>query len=288
MRQLADYVIARHYPDAKETDNPALSLLTQIIARQAALIPKWLHLGFIHGVMNTDNMSVSGETIDFGPCAFMDGYDPATVFSSIDVDGRYAYGNQSNIAIWNLSRLAEALLPLLAEDKKDAIDMANQALSDFVPLFNHAYEQGMRRKIGLTTEQEDDAALLQDLTSLMRASHADFTLTFRYLDQAKGREQFEDKDAFNAWKTRWTQRLESEGSSPELSQAARNAVNPARIPRNHQIEALIKAAVDHADFQPFRQMHRALEQPFIDNTDFAAYEVPPLPEERVTETFCGT
>jgi uncharacterized protein YdiU (UPF0061 family) len=288
VRQLADYVIDRHYPDAKSAETPYLALLHGVISRQAALIPKWLLVGFIHGVMNTDNMSVVGETIDFGPCAFMDAYDPSTVFSSIDMDGRYSYRNQSNIAIWNLSRFAETLLPLLAEDKAAAIELANSALNEFAPQFNVAYEQGFRQKLGLTTKRDEDEALVQDLKTLMRTDQADFTLTFRYLGEDRARDLFNDLAGYDEWIHRWEQRLALEGSSQELSKASRNLVNPAIIPRNHQIEALIKAAVDDNDFGPFRRMHQALSSPYESRPDFAAYEVPPLPEERVTETFCGT
>ena len=251
MRLLADHVIARHYPQAAETDRPYRVLLEQVILRQADLVARWLLVGFIHGVMNTDNMSIAGETIDYGPCAFMDAYDPATVFSSIDHTGRYAYANQPGIALWNLTRLAETLLPLLADDQDRAITEAQEALSAFAPRFEAAFHAGLRRKLGLFTERDEDLALAQDLLNAMAANHADFTLTFRRLSEAAAdpagdepvRRLFDDPQAFDAWAVRWRQRLGEEPQDGEARRAAMQAVNPAFIPRNHRVEAMIQAAV---------------------------------------------
>ena len=288
VRQLADYVIDRHAPEARATANPYLGLLEWMIGRQSALIARWLLIGFIHGVMNTDNMSVVGETIDFGPCAFMDAYDPQTVFSSIDVGGRYAYGNQSRIALWNLSRLAECLLPLLAADEDQAIALANQAMADYADRFNAAYADGMRQKLGLHQPHDDDLKLATDLLSIMAASHADFTLTFRRLGEDRAVELFTDPGDFLDWRHRWHRRLGLEGATAQSRQPAMNRVNPALIPRNHRIEEVIEAAVEDQDFDPFHHLHQALRTPFEDKPEFAHFQSPPRPEERVLQTFCGT
>jgi len=285
LRLLADYSIARHYPDAAGAENPYRAFLDAVIARQADLVARWLLIGFIHGVMNTDNCSIAGETIDYGPCAFMDAYDPATVFSSIDHHGRYAYGNQPRIVLWNLARLRECLLPLLGENE----DAGTDALEAFPPRFHAAYFGGLRRKIGLRTDQEGDDTLTQDLLKLMAADGADFTLTFRGLcDAAEGnaavRALFKDTAAFDAWLDRWHARLEAE-TAPA---AAMRAINPAFIPRNHLVEAALTAAVERADFQPFEALLAVLSRPFEDNPALERYTRPPLEEERVLQTFCGT
>jgi uncharacterized protein YdiU (UPF0061 family) len=296
LRVLADHVIARHYPEAAQSDGPYRALLEGVIARQADLVARWLLVGFIHGVMNTDNMSVAGETIDYGPCAFMDAYDPATVFSSIDQGGRYAYGNQPRIALWNLTRLAEALLPLLASEQEPAIAQAQEALGGFAPRFESAYHAGLRRKLGLATEQEGDAAVAQDLLKLMAENQADFTLTFRHLADAGAdaggaeavRNLFVNPQAFDGWAARWRDRLAQEPQDPAARRAAMRAVNPAFIPRNHRVEAMIQAAVQHDDFAPFEELLRVLSRPYEDEPEFAQYATPPEPHERVRETFCGT
>jgi uncharacterized protein YdiU (UPF0061 family) len=288
VRLLADYAIARHDPDAADAANPYSAFLEAVVARQAELVAQWLLVGFIHGVMNTDNCSISGETIDYGPCAFMDSYDPATVFSSIDHQGRYAYGNQPRIALWNLTRLAECLLPLLGDNE----DVAKQALAGFAPRFQAAYSGGLRRKIGLRTEQEGDDNLAQDLLGLMAAGGADFTLTFRTLcdaaevpaADAAARALFKDTGAFDAWTRRWHARLTQE-TQPA---AAMRAVNPAFIPRNHLVEAALTAAVERADFQPFEDLHRVLSRPYHDDPVLARYAAPPRDDQRVLQTFCGT
>jgi serine/tyrosine/threonine adenylyltransferase len=295
VRQLADHVIARHYPDLKQIDQPYHALLAAVIRRQAELVARWLLVGFIHGVMNTDNTSISGETIDYGPCAFMDQHDPATVFSSIDEFGRYAYANQPRIALWNLTRFAESLLPLFDDDKDKAVEQAQTELGGFADIFNAAYKTGLRSKLGLFTEQADDQALAQDLLNAMTQGKADFTLTFRRLSDAAGdgdlgnvRALFEEPAAFDAWAARWLARTAMEPQSASERQAAMGAVNPAFIPRNHRVEAVIRAAVDHDDFAPFEELLTVLAKPYADQPDFAAYMQPPEPEQRVLQTFCGT
>ncbi|HEV7866925.1 MAG TPA: YdiU family protein [Chthoniobacteraceae bacterium] len=296
VRVLADHVIARHYPDAAHAEKPFLALLQAVINAQAELIAQWLLVGFIHGVMNTDNMSVAGETIDYGPCAFMDEYDPAAVWSAIDRQGRYAYGNQPAIAQWNLTRLAECLLPLLSDDTELAVQEAEEALSAFPPTFERAYQAGLRRKLGLLTEHEADAALGRDLLSAMAANRADFTLTFRRLSGAESdaekdgavRSLFADPSAFDEWAVRWRERLALESTDAAARRNMMRAVNPAYIPRNHRVEAVIRAAVDRDDFGPFEELLTVLSQPFEDQPAFAHYAGPPEEQERVRQTFCGT
>jgi uncharacterized protein YdiU (UPF0061 family) len=246
--------------------------------------------------MNTDNMSVAGETIDYGPCAFMDAYDPATVFSSIDQGGRYAYGNQPRIALWNLTRLAEALLPLLAPEQEAAIAQAQEVLGAFAPRFESAYHAGLRRKLGLVTERDGDAALAGDLLSLMTENQADFTLTFRHLADAAAapegdeavRNLFVNPQAYDGWAARWRERLAQEPQDPAERRTAMRAFNPAFIPRNHRVEAMIQAAVQRDDFAPFEELLRVLSRPYEDQPEFARYAVPPEAHERVRATFCGT
>lgn len=296
VRRLADHVIARHYPELAGTDQPYHGLLSAVIARQADLVARWLLVGFIHGVMNTDNTSISGETIDYGPCAFMDQYDPAQVFSSIDEFGRYAYANQPRIALWNLTRLAECLLPLFSDDKDKAVEQAQEILVDFGEKFNLAYKAGLRAKVGLFTERDDDHALAQALLDAMAKGQADFTLTFRRLSNAAGdpaldqevRKLFAEPEGFDEWVARWRQRLDEEPQSAQERQAAMRAVNPAFIPRNHRVEAVIKAAMEGDDYAPFEELLTVLSKPYQDQPVFADYERPPQPHERVCQTFCGT
>lgn len=294
VKRLADHVIARHYPEIAAAAQPYQALLEAVIARQARLVARWLQVGFIHGVMNTDNMSISGETIDYGPCAFMDAYDPATVFSSIDQQGRYAFGNQPRIALWNLTRLAECLLPLLDADETKAIAIAQEALGGFAAGFDDAFHAGMRAKLGLATIEADDVHLIGDLLKAMAESQTDFTLTFRKLgDAAAGndagvRALFADPSGFDAWAARWRTRMASEPRDAATRRDAMRAVNPAYIPRNHRIEAVIAAAVADADFAPFDELVTVLARPFDDQPQFAFYAKPPQPNERVLQTFCGT
>ena len=295
-RALADYVIARHYPEAAGADQPYRAFFEAVIGRVAALVAQLLRIGFIHGVMNTDNMSIAGETIDYGPCAFMDSYDPATVYSSIDTQGRYAYANQPRIAHWNLSRLAGALLPLFDTDKDVAVAMAQAALDTFPARFEDAYVSGFRRKLGLTQIREDDADLLQDLLDRMAQNNADFTLTFRRLsDAADGGadadasvgELFKEPAAFTEWVLKWRQRLAAEDVDPADRAAAMKSVNPAFIPRNHRIQAVITAA-QAGDFLPFEELIAVLSKPYHDQPSYADYMNPPKPDEVVHRTFCGT
>jgi uncharacterized protein YdiU (UPF0061 family) len=296
VRQLADHVIDRHYPQAAGADRRYHALLDGVIARQAELVARWLLVGFIHGVMNTDNTSISGETIDYGPCAFMDSYDPATVFSSIDEQGRYAYANQPRIALWNLTRLAECLLPLLSDQQDQAISEAQAALSAFPERFDTAYQAGLRRKLGLFTAQNGDRALAQDLLDTMAKNQADFTLTFRRLSDATGdpagdrnvRLLFADPAAFDEWALAWRQRIGLETQDSAVRQEAMRLVNPAFIPRNHRLEAIIEAAVNRDDFAPFEELLTVLSTPFDDQPAYSGYAVPPEPHQRVLQTFCGT
>ncbi|MBR0692871.1 YdiU family protein [Bradyrhizobium lablabi] len=296
VRALADHVISRHYPDVRSADRPYHALLEGVIARQAELVSRWLLVGFIHGVMNTDNTSISGETIDYGPCAFLDNYNPAQVFSSIDEMGRYAYANQPRIALWNLTRLAECLLPLFDDDKDKAIEQAQFMLGEFSEKFTAAYQAGLSRKVGLFTARDGDEALVQDLLDAMAKNDADFTLTFRQLGNAAGdeadtadvRAQFTDPVAFDDWSKRWRERLALEPQTAAERKAAMQAVNPAFIPRNHRVEAVIQAATNSDDYAPFEELLTVLAKPFEDQPQFAAYADPPLPDQRVTRTFCGT
>ena len=300
IKTLADYVIARHYPEAAEAANPYRALLDGVIARQARLVAKWMGLGFIHGVMNTDNMQLAGETIDFGPCAFMDAYHPETVFSSIDQTGRYAYANQPRIAAWNLARLAETLLPLLAEDEKTAVTEAQAAIDAYAGLFHQAWLAEMGPKLGLAAPREDDRALIEELLEAMAGGGADFTLTFRRLAEAPGpaawtgpdddaqvRALFADAGAFDGWAARWRARLAEEDRPDAARQAAMRAVNPAIIPRNHQVEAAL-AAAEAGDLAPFERLLAALATPYDPEPEHAAYMAPPAPGEEVRQTFCGT
>ena len=296
LQLLADHVIARHYPAAAVADRPVLALLDAVVAAQAELIARWLLVGFIHGVMNTDNMSIAGETIDYGPCAFLDAYDPAAVFSSIDRNGRYAYANQPQIGLWNLTRFAETLLPLLGEDQERAIAEAEEALAGFPGRFERAYQDGLRAKLGLVTSQPDDKALAADLLAAMAQNEVDFTLLFRRLAGAQSpgagddavRDLFRDPAAWDGWAPQWRARLAQEPQDPATRQAAMLAVNPAFIPRNHRIEAMIRAAVDRGDYAPFHEMLGLLSRPFDDQPGFEAYAQPPEESERVLATFCGT
>ncbi|TAX54848.1 YdiU family protein [Rhizobium leguminosarum] len=296
VRALADYVIDRHYPALKEAENPYLALFDAVCERQAALIARWLHVGFIHGVMNTDNMTVSGETIDFGPCAFMDAYDPATVFSSIDQHGRYAYANQPGIGQWNLARLGETLLPLIDAEPDSAVDKANVVIKSYGERFQAYWLAGMREKIGLAGEEDGDLELVQALLSLMQVQGADFTLAFRRLSDLAGDDAaapafaagFREPDTSGAWLTQWRERLSRDAQTATERAIAMRSVNPAFIPRNHRVEQVIKAAVEDGDFSLFEALLSVLSKPYEDQPGFAAYREPPKPDERVLATFCGT
>ncbi len=298
-RELAHFAIARHYPEAADAKQPYRALLDAVIARQAQLIAQWMLLGFIHGVMNTDNTSISGETIDYGPCAFIEAYDPATVFSSIDRHGRYAYGNQPRAALWNLARFGEALLPVLVQEagsEEAALGSAEEALAAFEPQFVAARSAGLNRKLGLFTERAGDAALAEDLLERMAANRADFTLTFRRLCDAAAspdgdgdvRAIFADPGAYDGWAAGWRRRLDEEPVSRDERAAAMRRTNPAFIPRNHMVEAALNAAVREQDFQPFEELLDVVSSPYEDRPDHEKYMTPARPEECVTQTFCGT
>jgi uncharacterized protein YdiU (UPF0061 family) len=297
VRLLAEHVIARHYPEAADAETPLLAMLDAVIGRQAELIARWQLVGFIHGVMNTDNTSIAGETIDYGPCAFMDQYHHDTVYSSIDRMGRYAYGNQPSIAFWNLRGLAEALLPAIAEDPKSAVAPATEVLRTFPKRFERAYHAGMNRKLGIGDVREGDEALAQDLLTRMADNRADFTLTFRGLSElgdepsdadASVSSLFEDPRSLDDWTVRWRQRLASESRSFSERRADMRSVNPAFIPRNHRLEEVIQAATSEGDLGPFDTLMEVLASPYEDQPARAEYAAPPRPEEVVRETFCGT
>ncbi len=294
VRTLADYVIARHYPDLKDSRSAYLDLLNAVIRRQASLVAQWLHVGFIHGVMNTDNSTVSGETIDYGPCAFMDAYDANQVFSSIDRHGRYAYSNQPAIAQWNLARLAETLLPLIDANTNRAIELATEAVTAFFEHFELAWLSGMRAKLGLQSVDAPDTDLVQRLLSLMQRTQADFTTTFRGLcalaesDSAAKLDRLSAEADFAAWLQEWRTRLAAEARPAAEVAASMRAVNPKYIPRNHRIEQSIEAAVERGDFAPFEKLLSVVLRPFDEQPDAAEYAAEPEPHERVAQTFCGT
>lgn len=296
VKALADHVIERHYPDAQQASSPYLALLESIAGRQAELVARWMLVGFIHGVMNTDNMAVSGETIDYGPCAFMDTYDPGTVFSSIDQRGRYAFANQPEIAQWNLARLAETLLPLIDDDAPKAIDQAKQVLEAFPARISTHWLAGMRAKLGLQTQEDSDLELVRELLDVMRKQQADFTLTFRYLsDLAAGaevhtrvRSLFNHPQPFDVWFSCWQARVAREPDGAGERGGRMRRVNPAYIPRNHRVQQAITAAVTEADFGPFEHLLGLVTHPFQEHPGQESFMLPARPEERVHQTFCGT
>lgn len=294
VRRLADYVIPRHYPELTGHRTPYLALLESVCERQAALVARWMHVGFIHGVMNTDNMTISGETIDYGPCAFMDAYDPVTCFSSIDAHGRYAYGNQPKIAQWNLARFAETLLPLIDANEKRAIEIAREVIHRFPSLYERHWLTGMRAKLGLATEDEADLNLAEGLLTAMNGNNVDYTLAFRYLgDAANGNDQpvralFADPSAYDQWGRQWSARLGREAGAPTDRAASMRRVNPAFIPRNHRVEEALSAAVERGDYEPFDTLLEILTCPFDDQPGFAAYAEPPVGGNEGYRTFCGT
>ncbi|MDC0677581.1 protein adenylyltransferase SelO [Sorangium atrum] len=293
---LASYALSRHYPEAVGSGNDALALLERVVDAQATLVARWLGVGFVHGVMNTDNTSISGETIDYGPCAFLDEYDPAKKFSSIDRGGRYAFGNQPRIAQWNMARLAEALLPLLAEGEEESIRLATERVERFSALFVAAHERVLRAKLGLAREEEGDLALAADLLERLASNGVDYTVFFRRLcasaaDPAADTQVaalFAEPGAFRDWAESWRRRLAREDVDGEARASAMRLVNPAFIPRNHRIEALIQAAVLRDDFEPFETLVRVLGRPYDDQPESAHLGEPPQLDERVQYTFCGT
>ncbi len=297
VRRLADYVIARHYPELQNHVTPCLALLESVADKQASLIASWMHVGFIHGVMNTDNMAVSGETIDYGPCAFMDYYDPATVFSSIDHRGRYCYANQPKIAQWNLARLAETLLPLIDSDNDRAISRALEVINRFPEQYERCWLAGMRAKFGLVRDDVGDFALAEGFLTAMQGSRIDWTLAFRYLaDAAAGpsghgekiRALFSNSAAFDLWHQQWQSRLTQESVTPSERAQAMRQVNPAFIPRNHRVEEALSAAVERSDYEPFDRLLKILACPFNDQPESAAYAEPAPEGSGNYRTFCGT
>lgn len=291
---LTDHVVARHYPAAAMADNPARAMLDGVVASQASLVAQWQLLGFIHGVMNTDNMLLSGETIDYGPCAFMDAFHPDRVFSSIDQQGRYAYSNQPAIAHWNLANLAQALIPVLSPDRDKATGLAQEAIDAFPELFQSAYRRGMARKLGLV-ELGDNDSLATDLLALMAREQVDFTLAFRRLTELAQpdspqeiMELFDFSEAFDSWLQRWQRRVDEDGQSRQKRKQSMLRANPVFIPRNHLVEAAIKAAVVEEDFSVFNRLVDLLETPYNFDPKFADFARPPRPEEVVAQTFCGT
>ena len=302
VRKLADFVMARLYPQTLDAEQPYQALLQEVADRQAKLIAQWMQLGFIHGVMNTDNMAISGETIDYGPCAFMDQYDHEKVFSSIDHGGRYAYNQQPGIGLWNLTRFAESLIPLLVPETKEAVIVAQNILKHYVDSYEHAWIAGMRAKCGLTENVDarvraEDKALLEELLSIMADNRADFTLTFRHLSHLDSQNEegdavlralFDDEEDIEHWLARWRWRVSHEKQGDEQRQRAMQAVNPIYIPRNHLVEAAIRAAEDHGDLTVFHALHEVLQNPFTEQAGKEMYGQPPRAEEEVTMTFCGT
>jgi len=289
LRALADYTLQRHFREVEANENRYRSLLQEVIKRQAKLIAKWQLVGFIHGVMNTDNMAISGESIDYGPCAFMDTYDPKTVFSSIDVQGRYAYGNQPYIGGWNLARFAETLLPLLHENKEAAVKLAQDEISRFTELYQNHWLAGMRAKLGIFKEEKADASLIEDLLSMMQKYRADYTNTFLALtfDKAEDTELFQS-DEFTQWNVIWQARLAKQQESKASAHELMKSNNPALIPRNHRVENALEAAVKHGDNSVMVELLGALSNPYAHSPEQVEYCTPAPESSGSYQTFCGT
>ena len=296
VRVLADHAIDRHFHALRAAPNPYLALLDAVLQAQASLIAQWMHVGFVHGVMNTDNMTISGETIDYGPCAFMDAYDPATVFSSIDRHGRYAFGHQPRIAKWNLARFAETLLPLLHTDPKQALAIAGETVNQFPAVFERHWLSGMRRKLGLCTVEDGDLALVQSLLDAMQTNAADYTNTFRALCDAAEqpehlrawRSRFPLTKDFDEWFVRWQGRVHAEQQTSIDRAASMRRVNPAYIPRNHRVEEAIHSAVEDGDLSRCDELLTALSLPYQERESFNHFAQPPAPSGCAYKTFCGT
>tara|TARA_B100000945_G_scaffold44393_1_gene30432 strand:- start:592 stop:2082 length:1491 start_codon:yes stop_codon:yes gene_type:complete len=294
--KLANYVIDRNYPEVKESPNIYLKLLEKVMDRHAKLVTKWLHVGFIHGVMNTDNMALSGETIDYGPCAFMDSFNKAQVYSSIDHSGRYSYGNQPNIVQWNLARLAETLLPLIDKKQESAVEMAKEVIELYSERFKEYWLSGMRQKLGLFTSETEDENLIESLLNKMHENEVDFTLAFRRLSHAaldkkmdkNLRNFFKDALAYDKWSKSWRSRLSHESVSPEERTKLMFKANPAVIPRNHRVEQALNSAVDNFDFAPFEKLVETLSLPYKELKGRSEFMLPPKPGEHILQTFCGT
>ena len=294
IKDLADYSINRHFPEAAEVENPYLAFFAAVCNEQASLVANWMSIGFIHGVMNTDNMTISGETIDYGPCAYMDTYDPSTVFSSIDKNGRYSYENQPKILTWNLTRLAETLIPLVHKDQNEAIKLLTEVLQLIKPVYTNYWLSSMRSKIGLSKEDQDDINLISQLLNLMKINKVDFTLCFRYLSKAlvgdikSIKNLFKNDIAFDNWMTLWKERVSQESISDEKIASSMNAVNPLYIPRNHKVEEALEAAVFDNNMKPFLKLHDILKNPYDEIKEFHEYEKPVKNSSVGYKTFCGT
>lgn len=289
LRDLADYTLKRHFSDINTDKNLYLGLLKEVIKRQAALIAKWQMVGFIHGVMNTDNITISGETIDYGPCAFMDVYDPATVFSSIDRRGRYAYGNQPRIAAWNLARFAETLLPLLHVNQDQAVKLAQDAITEFEELYHNNWLIGMRAKLGIFNEEPQDESLIEGLLSIMEKNHADYTNTFRALtfDKMEDNVLFSTPE-FTQWHEQWKERLDRQQESKDSSYQLMRKSNPAIIPRNHRVEKALEAAVKKEDYSVMERLLNVLSNPYAHSPEQEEYSTLPVSPTCSYQTFCGT
>lgn len=289
LQELADYTIQRHFPEVETANNKYVALLQEVIIRQAKLIAKWQLIGFIHGVMNTDNMTISGETIDYGPCAFMDTYHSKTVFSSIDQQGRYAYRNQPPIALWNLVRFAETLIPLIDEEQEKAVEIAQKTLDTFAPLFHEHYIGGMRNKLGLFNEEDEDDVLIENVLEMMEKYEADYTNTFRALtlDEVEKTILFGTTE-FTAWYEKWRARLTRQEQSAEESVTLMKAHNPSIIPRNHRVEAALESAVSQGDYTVLKQLLEVLKNPYAYTSDQEEYAKMPDKPDQTYQTFCGT
>ncbi|KQX68952.1 protein adenylyltransferase SelO [Paenibacillus sp. Root444D2] len=290
LQALADYTLQRHFPEVEAADESRyLLLLQEVIKRQAVLISKWQLVGFIHGVMNTDNMAISGETIDYGPCAFMDAYDPATVFSSIDKQGRYAYGNQPYIAAWNLARFAETLLPLIHDDEEQAVKLAEGAIASFSEVYHRNWFAGMRAKLGIFNEEQQDESLIKDLLTMMQKYSADYTNTFRALTFDKPEESaLFGNTEFTQWHEQWQERLGRQQETKDSSQQLMRSSNPAIIPRNHRVEEALEAAVKQGDYSVMERLLNVLSRPFAHSPEQADFSTLPLLSDHPYQTFCGT
>ena len=289
LKILADYTIKRHFKEVDDNENKYLALLKSVVEKQANLIAKWQLVGFIHGVMNTDNMTISGETIDYGPCAFMDTYNPETVFSSIDTNGRYAYGNQPNIAVWNLARFAESLIPILSEDKDKAIMLAKNAISDFSNIYMEKWMSGMRRKLGLFNEKPEDKYIIEGILSIMNKYGADYTNTFRVLTLDSIDElEMSGIDEFDKWLNIWRERLKKQEQSMKEAKELMKKSNPAVIPRNHRVEEALEKAVNNHDYSLMERLLEVLKNPYEYSKSQEEYAIVNNKCKTPYRTFCGT
>ena len=288
LQALANYTIERHYPEVAKDDNPYLGLLREVIKRQAKLVSQWQLVGFIHGVMNTDNMTISGESIDYGPCAFMDTYNPETVFSSIDTQGRYAYGNQPYIAGWNLARFAESLLQLIDDQPEKAVDLAQKEMEGYMNQFQLHWQAGMRAKLGLFDQEEEDETLIKELLDLMEKYKADYTNTFRSLTIGKIEDSVLNKEPeFKEWQNKWQERLQRQQQTPDETKQLMRASNPSIIPRNHRVEEALEAAVEDGDLSVLEELLEVLSNPYAYHETHEEYTVVPSCNTPY-QTYCGT